>query len=300
MAVYFITGGLGSGKGLAAIQKIHEYANEGKIIAGNIDVYLQNLCTKETSKTTYIRIPDKPTKFDLDCLPSGNDTYDNDNNGLLVLDECLTWLNSRNWQDKTREGVIDWLIHSRKHGYDVMLLVQDFEVIDKQLIGSLMDYHCNMSDLSKINVPIVGRLWKHFNTRGKPLKLPKIHTCNVMYKNIVKADRWMFRAKSHYNSYDTKQVFTSNYPNGTHTQLSRWHLEGRYNPIKTKTNHILPKIIFYYATALAMLITGYNKKTAYQILSQPYKQSLFYAARHASKNFANSTIELCENKYQNS
>lgn len=270
MAVYFITGGLGSGKGLAAIQKIREYASEGKIIAGNIDVYLDKLCTKTSSKINYIRLPDKPSKFDLDCLPSGNTTYDNDNNGLLVLDECLTWLNTRNWNDKTREGVIDWLVHSRKHGYDVMLLVQDFEVIDKQLIGSLMDYHCNMSDYSKINVPIIGRLWKHFHPKSKPLKLPKIHTCAVMYKNKVNADRWTFRAKDLYTSYDTKQVFTDNYPHGPHTKLSRWHLEGRYESTKLKTKLIALKFILYYATSLAIIITG-NKINAYRFLTYANK-----------------------------
>lgn len=268
MAVYFITGGLGSGKGLAAIQKIREYATEGKQIAGNIDVFLEHLCTNENSKVTYTRIPDKPSKFDLDCLPSGNDTYDNDANGLLVLDECLTWLNTRNWNDKNRMGVIDWLVHSRKHGWDVMLLVQDFEVIDKQLIGSLMDYHCNMSDLSKINVPVVGRIYKHFNTKGKPLKLPKIHTCNVMYKNLVKADRWTFRAKGLYNAYDTKQVFIDNYLNGSHSLLSRWHLEGRYNLTKTKTSYILLKYLFYKLCYLSCKLTAQNTALLHHKLSK--------------------------------
>lgn len=267
MAVYFITGGLGSGKGLAAIQKIREYAAEGKQIAGNIDVYLHELCTYENSKVTYTRIPDKPSKFDLDSLPNGNETYDNDLNGLLILDECLTWLNSRNWNDKTREGVIDWLIHSRKHGWDVMLLVQDFEVIDKQLIGSLMDYHCNMSDLSKINVPIVGRFWKNFSKNNKPLKLPKIHTCNVMYKNIVKADRWTFRAKGLYKAYDTRQIFTDKYQHGAHSQLSRYHLEGRYAVVKPKTKLLLLKYFFYHLCILSCKLTRNNSSTVFKSLS---------------------------------
>lgn len=271
MSVYFITGGLGSGKGLAAIQKIREYASEGKQIAGNIDVYLEHLSTHTQSKVTYTRLPDKPTKFDLDCLPNGNETYDDDLNGLIVLDECLTWLNSRNWQDKDREGVIDWLIHSRKHGYDVMLLVQDFEVIDKQLIGSLMEYHCNMSNLGKINVPILGRLWKLFNTKGKPLKLPKIHTTNVMYKNKVKADRWTFRAKHLYKAYDTKQIFTDNYEHGTHCLLSRWHLEGRYEKQNKKRNFILLKFIFYHVTVLAYKITHQPTQQLDKLLTRKLK-----------------------------
>ena len=270
MAVYFITGGLGSGKGLAAIQKIREYASDGRAICGNIDVNLDKLCNNIHSKVTYTRLPDRPTKDDLDCLPSGNETYDNELNGLLVLDELATWLNTRNWNDKNRAGVIDWLIHSRKHGYDVMLLVQDYETIDKQLIGSLMDYHCNMSDLSKINVPIVGRMWKHFNTKGKPLKLPKIHTCNVMYKNLVKADRWTFRAKDLYAAYDTKQIFTENYPHGPHSLLSRHHLEGRYLKTKPENKLIIIKYAFYYLTVLAIKLSN-EKINAYRFLTYANK-----------------------------
>jgi len=269
MPVYFVTGGLGSGKGLAAISQIKQYAFLGKKIAGNIDVYLEHLCEKIDSRVTYTRLPDRPTKADLMALGSGNDTYDNDNNSLLVLDELATWFNSRTWQDKGRADLLDWLVHSRKHGWDVILIVQSIEVVDKQLTESLLDYHVPMSDLGKINVPIIGRAWSHLSPKNKPLKLPKIHMGTLWYKNKVKADKWIFRAKALYKAYDTKQIFTEHYEHGAHCQLSRWHLEGRYSTKVVRKNIIL-KMMLYYCVMFASRITRKCEKEALLILTRAY------------------------------
>jgi hypothetical protein len=268
MTVWFVTGGLGSGKGLAGIGKIFEYACAGLKIAGNLDVNLDHLCNNPLSKVNYIRIPDRPTAFDLECLGSGNDGYNEDENSLLVLDELMTWMNSRTWNDKGRAAVLDWLVHSRKHGWDVLIMVQSIETVDKQLIESLMDYHVPMSDLSKVNIPFIGRLGKSFNKRGKPLKLPKIHVGTLLYKNKVKADKWYFRNRHLYKAYDTKQIFTENYPNGAHTQLSRYHLEGRYLEQKKLTSIYL-KIGFYALCFIAFKLTKRPTKTLLNYLSRP-------------------------------
>ena len=271
MAVYFVTGGLGSGKGLAAMNQIKTYAANGVKIAGNLDVYLEYLCENINSKITYTRIPDRPTKFDLQALGSGNETYDNDLNSLLVLDELATWFNARTWNDKGRTDLLDWLVHSRKHGWDVILIVQSIETVDKQLVELLMEYHVPMSDLSKINVPIIGRLGRSLKKNNKPIKLPKIHIGTVLYKNMIKADRWVFRARDLYNAYDTKQIFTEKNDFGAHSQLSRWHLEGRYKKHTKHTNLIL-KIIFYYSVKIATKITDPKQLALpYKILSTNHK-----------------------------
>ena len=230
MAVYFVTGGLGSGKSLSAVMRLREYAFNGCPIAGNLNIYLDHLCTDVRSRVTYTRLPDRPTAADFEALGYGNTTYDEENNGLIVLDELATWLNSHTWNQKGRAELRDWFVHSRKYGWDIIFLVQSIEAVDSQLLELLMEYHCPVSNLAKINVPIVGRLWRQFHPRNKPLRLPKIHTVPVLYKNKVNADRWTFRARDLYKAYDTKQVISDNWPHGTHTQLSRWHLEGRYLP----------------------------------------------------------------------
>lgn len=259
MSVYFVTGGLGSGKGLAAISQIRNYAQNGVKIAGNIDVYLEHLCHDINSRISYIRVPDRPTAFDLECLGSGNDSYDPYMNSLLVLDELATWFNARTWNQKGRAEIIDWLVHSRKHGWDVILIVQSIETIDKQLLELLMEYHVPMSDMSKINIPVLGRFWRSISPKNRPLTFPKIHIGTVLYKNKVKADKWVFRARDLYSSYDTKQIFTENYPHAPHSQLSRWHLEGRYY-VKPIRSMFFLKIVFYCAVLLAIKITKSDRK----------------------------------------
>lgn len=228
MSVYFVTGSLGSGKGLAALYQLRNYANNGFRIAGNLDINLDKLIPGVNSKTTYVRVPDRPTAHDLELLGQGNNGYDPDENSLLVLDECVTWLNARSWNDKGRMALIDWLIHSRKHGWDVILIAQSFETLDKQIVDTLMEFHVSMNNLAKFNIPIVGKLFKGWTKNNRPLKLPKMHFGRVMYKNLVKADSWSFKGTDLYDCYDTKQIFSETYPHGTHSLLSRWHLEGRY------------------------------------------------------------------------
>ena len=168
-----------------------------------------------------MHIPDRPTAADFYALGLGKpaDDYDEDNNGLLVLDEILTWLNVRAWNDKGRAELIEWFVHARKYGWDIIFLVQSITVVDKQLLESLMEYHVPMSNLAKINVPIIGGWGRTFKKNGKPFRLP---VGRVMYKDLVKADRWVFRSRNLYKCYDTKQVISENYPHGAHCQLSRW------------------------------------------------------------------------------
>lgn len=260
MSVFFVTGSLGSGKGLAALFQLKNYAQNGSKIAGNLDIFLDQLIPNVNSKVSYIRVPDRPTQSDLLALGSGNDGYNPDENSLLVLDECATWLNSRNWNDKGRAGLIEWLIHSRKHGWDVLLLVQSFETLDKQIVDLLMEYHVSMNNLSKFNVPIVGKLLKSWTKNNRPLKLPTYHFGRVLYKNLVKADSWTFKGKEFYTSYDTKQIFTETNNFSSHSLLSNWHLTGRYLPLKSKFSLI--KFLLITLIKFAFIITKTPKAHA--------------------------------------
>lgn len=232
MAVYFVSGGLGAGKTLAAVSQLRHYAANRSNIAGNLDIFLEHFADSPRSKVSYTRIPDRPIAADLYALGLGkpDDDYDEDNNGLLVLDEMATWLNAQTWNEPGRKELRDWFVHSRKYGWDIIFLCQAIEAMDSQLVKLLMEYHVPMSNLANINVPIIGGWGRTLKKNGKPFKLPKIHVGKVMYKDLVKADRWVFRARNLYTVYNTKQVICDDYPHGAHCQLSRWHLEGRYLP----------------------------------------------------------------------
>jgi hypothetical protein len=149
MAVYAITGKLGSGKGKGAMKLLRDYLRAGKRVATNCDVFLEHMVDAQ-SRMPVIRVPDKPTAADLYAIGSGNrfvafepicnrtekgyeyippspqllEGFDESHNGALSLDECASWLNTRTYQDKGRSELLEWAIHARKYGWDVYFICQ--------------------------------------------------------------------------------------------------------------------------------------------------------------------------------
>ena len=208
MAVYFVTGKLGSGKTLACIGKLRDYALAGRRIAGNLDLNLDNLMHPK-SKVSYTRVPDKPRIEDLEALGLGSEDYDESTFGALVLDECGTWFNARNWNDKARKPIMDWFRHARKHGWDLYFLVQDISNVDSQARTSLCEHLVVCRRLDRLPVPGLRLLSRLL---GVKIMLPKIHVASVYYgdcpSSSMKVDRWVYRGRDFYEAYDTRQCFT--------------------------------------------------------------------------------------------
>lgn len=229
MAVYAVVGKLGTGKTKFAVWVAQQALAAGRRVASNVELQLGALCGPSRRDRTYIRIPDKPTAHDLEAIGHGNpDSYDEDMNGVLILDELGTWLNARSFQDRGRAPVLDWLIHARKHGWDVYLIVQDAGMIDKQVRTALIEYEAKCLRLDKVLIPGIGRA---LNTLfgGRVGYLPRMHLVVSRLgegPNAVVAERWMYRGEWLHAAYDTRQVFRADYPHGAHSQL---HPE-RYTP----------------------------------------------------------------------
>ena len=161
MTVYAITGNLGSGKSLVSVGRIQDYLRAGRKVATNLDLSLPDLLHKR-SKMSCIRLPDFPTRDDFDCLGLGNESTDEKKNGLIVLDECGVFFNSREWADKSRQAAISWLLHSRKKGWDVIFIVQSVELIDKQIRVSLLEHLGICKRLDRFKIPFIGFILKAF------------------------------------------------------------------------------------------------------------------------------------------
>lgn len=222
MPVWSVEGKLGTGKTKFCVWRAQEAIRQGRRVASNVDLFMDKLTPER--RATYIRVPDKPTAFDLEAIGSGNpESYDEDRNGILILDELGTWLNSRSFGDKERAGLIDWLIHARKKGWDVYLIVQDQGMIDKQVRESLIEYQCRCIRLDKIKVPVVGSILGAFHKKLKYLPRMHVTTARVGYGlNAIVAERWTYRGDDLHAAYDTRQVFTSNYPDGAKSVLPPW------------------------------------------------------------------------------
>ena len=180
-SVYFLTGKLGSGKTLTAVGKIREAFQRGVPVATNLDINLKEMLGKDKRNTRLYRIPDKPVVEDLAILGSANKTYDVTKDGLIVLDECGTWFNSRTWNDKNRQKLIDHLLHIRKLGWDVIFIVQDISIVDKQARLALAEHTVFCRRLDRMQVPILSTLVWFFTLGQGRLPFPKLHIGIVKY-----------------------------------------------------------------------------------------------------------------------
>lgn len=234
MTIYIVTGKLGAGKSLLAVSKIQEYAAQGRRVATNLDIKPEFLLNPKRRAVDIMRVPDRPTAQDLDALGPGCDTIDESRYGLLVLDELAVWMNARTWADKSRQSIIDWLVHSRKKRWDVIFLIQHPEMLDKQVRQALMEYHVKCRRFDKVKLPIVSALGEFLTLGMWNGYLPRVHLGVVTYSEGGSAqyplvvDRWFYRGHDLYSAYDTEQVFSDGYDAGLYCYLTPWHLRGRY------------------------------------------------------------------------
>lgn len=229
MAVYFVTGKLGSGKSLAAVGRIRDYLHRGSPVATNLDIRLEKMFGEKAKRACVYRVPDKPGIDDLNAIGIGNASYDESKNGLLVLDECGTWFNSRQWADKERQQVINWFLHARKLGWDIIFIVQNIQIVDKQARLTMAEHVVYCRRLDKMTIPFLSIIWKLFT--GSPLHLPRMHVASVRYGDqptSLIVDRWWYLGLDLYDCYDTKQVFSDFYPHSTYQLLPPWYAIGRY------------------------------------------------------------------------
>ncbi len=208
MPGWLIQGVRGEGKSLCAVGRIKHYLEQGRVVATNLDLNLEKLVRSDNSTLVY-RLPDKPRIEDLELLPPAYDLdyKSEDKNGLLVLDELGTWLNTRTFKDKGRLDVLNWLFLSRKYHWDIILLAQDNEQIDKQARTTLCDYLVQASRLDRQKIPFLAPLLEFFFISSY---MPKVHVYHVYYGFSFQqkpVEVWKFTGKDIYDGYDTNQRF---------------------------------------------------------------------------------------------
>lgn len=223
---------------------ISEALKDGHLVATNINLNVEYL-VPAYNDTRWFRIPDFPNAEDLEGLPLGNpgmewrkgeldpvmlDTFREENNGLLVIDEAGNVLSAREWAGAERQKLNNWLTQSRKYGWNLLFLSQHVGQVDKQIRDALIEVQGTVRRADKMAVPLLSPLWKYFT--GKKLTLPKFHVVALRYGFAVGApltDRLMYRGVDFYKAYNTLQkVHPDTGQTGVSFGLSAYQLKGRY------------------------------------------------------------------------
>lgn len=236
MPCYFVEGRTGQGKGLCSVSLALDYLNRGKIVATNMDLFPEHFKDPYNRHIRIIRLPDYPTAQDFYDLGFGNvEAWDEDENALLLLDEAGNWLNSREWNAPGRREVLAWFRQRRKWGWDIIFQGQNYDSLDKDIQKSLIDFRVRASKVDNIRIPLISALLKKL-LAVRRLRWPqwmRYHTAR-MYNTETDLldDVHRSRGDDVKELYNTLQTYSSDYPHGTYSLLTPWHLKGRYMPPK--------------------------------------------------------------------
>lgn len=139
MKVY--SGPRGSGKSAHAVKDIKEklgYRRHNNVVA-NFDFRLRpsEIGGRKRYDEKFFFIPDKEmiTPEPLIRLSAEHGWYEKEGQTLLVLDESGLKFNARTWSASpaVRMEWVDFLVNSRKLGYDPVLIAQNRRMIDRQI-----------------------------------------------------------------------------------------------------------------------------------------------------------------------
>jgi len=136
----------------------------------------------DNPKAHYVRLPDFPRSSDLLILDNAYPeldhddpkTYDDSKFGCVVLDELLTSFNSRTWNDPDRVEVVNWIVQSRKYGWDLCLIGQSIDGVDKQIKETVIDELYSFRSSQNM---FGGVIWNIFFKPWWTKLVPKFHIC---------------------------------------------------------------------------------------------------------------------------
>lgn len=219
MAVYITQGELGAGKGIFGAYIMSRYYNDGDVnirCAANYPFYTEHLGPASSKFITVL--PCNVRSDDLISLGMGSPDSYKDKFGVLILDECASFLNSRNYRDSDRYRLIQWLIHARKCHWDVYLLVQHPDMIDSQVRDALIQHLVVIKRLDHIRIPFISTVMellrpKEFGiNRAKKSIFPHYVQARFYGKKKLPYEKphneFTFRARDYYSCYDTDYKFT--------------------------------------------------------------------------------------------
>jgi len=203
--ITLVTAPPGGGKSYYAIRRVVDALMEGKPVAGNVELdqdWVRKIARRNWvlwlrpfKRREFIRHAADRYHFteDLDELFRLRLDGKGESRGRMVLDEAHNWMNARSWSAEDRKAIVQFFSQHRKLGWDVDLIAQHAEMIDKQ-VRNLCEYVVYLRNLKKAS-------WG--GVRLFPFNLFLAITCwHASSRVIVK--RELFRLTWKKDLYDTE------------------------------------------------------------------------------------------------
>jgi zona occludens toxin len=167
--IVMVTGPPGNGKSYYALRKLAQALDAGKPVATNVELapdFARTIARSNPVRRLLRRTDRAAARIERQAYvstePDGLSELfalrlrgKGEGRGVMVLDEAHGWLNARDWSGKGRGDVVRFFSQHRKLGWDVFLIVQDAEMIDRQ-VRSLIEYHVILRNLKRAKVPVLG------------------------------------------------------------------------------------------------------------------------------------------------
>lgn len=185
----------GSGKSFDVVSKILDNLKKGRIVYTNVEgfedadcrMYQQNILGMddyEFSQKCHFLDNSQVSDFWNHCKPGS----------LIVIDEIQNYFGNREWNSEANKGLCRWASTHRHHGYDLIMVTQHIERVDKAVVALVQwTYHYIKTDYfgSLVSNAYTVKVFNGDNVNGKPFSKhhktydKKIFNC---YKSYVSAD----------------------------------------------------------------------------------------------------------------
>lgn len=153
-----ITGNLGGGKTLTAVQFAVEAMRMGFFVCSNITLNVDRIAAYygDYTKSLYKHISLDDPQFDPFALPVGSPRGSGGKKRVLViLDECAEWIDQySSAKNPSIARFWSWLRHSSKRSQDVFIIVQRPDYLNK-VVRILVSRWIWVNDLAVYKLPVV-------------------------------------------------------------------------------------------------------------------------------------------------
>lgn len=197
----------GTGKSTLATGLILDAMRDNRRVVANFAVDAGPIVVRPSafiSQAWVEVLPARPSYEQLHAIGLGWHTQTDhgreDRSGLLVLDEIGGWINSRSWADKQRQQIIDWFLHSRKRGWDIVFIAQHPNLIDKQVREAVVEGYARIRRTDRMKVPLTN------------VKLPRMHVAIARYgleQNAPRLETWVYRGTNEHKCFSSYALFDS-------------------------------------------------------------------------------------------